>query len=88
MKRLLSLSGASFLALGCLALFCAACEEKPEPAPSSATTTPAKNATSATQPGAESDPPTEQDLEEQAEKEIPSENAVSELDKIEKEIGQ
>lgn len=78
MKRL---AFAPLVALICLAL--PACEEKA--APAAAPTAAAKTTAAAAAPA---DPPTEQDFEEQAEKEITSANLDSELDKLDKEIGQ
>jgi hypothetical protein len=79
------LAFAPLVALICLAL--PACEEKTDPAAGSTTakSTAAANTTAAAKT---EDPPTEQDFEEQAEKEITSANVDSELDKLEKEIGQ
>jgi hypothetical protein len=76
------------VALFCLAL--PACEEKTDPAaaPTTAKSSTAAANTAAAQPGAQGDPPTEQDFEEQAEKEITSANIDGELEKLEKEIGQ
>ena len=80
MKRL---AFAPLVALIWLAL--PACEEKAAPAAAPTSTAAAKTTAAAAAPA---DPPTEQDFEEQAEKEITSANLDSELDKLDKEIGQ
>lgn len=75
----------------------AACEKKDEPKPPSttpaATATPAATTPAATEPASASaedgsEIPTEQDFEEEAEQKVTAENLESELDKLEKEIGE
>ncbi|HLM75916.1 MAG TPA: hypothetical protein VK459_24590 [Polyangiaceae bacterium] len=80
------------LILGAMALLLVACEEQKSDAPASSA--PARGATSAaaaapaTGTEAADDLATEQDFEEEAVKEITADNLESEVDKLEKEIGQ
>jgi len=84
------------IALIVLSLCFAACEKKEEPKPTTAATAAAPTAAdpaSATEPASASagdtaELPTEQDFEDEAERTITAENLDSELDKLEKEIGE
>ena len=80
-----------FLALG-LSLVGIACDKKESAAASTSATDPgtAASATTAEAPTAadESDIPTEQDFEDEAETQITASNLETELDNLEKEIGE
>jgi hypothetical protein len=86
MKRVL------YFALG-LSLLATACDKKDDPAGAAPATTPANSAADMAgtpQPAVasdESDIPTEQDFEDEAETQITTSNLESELDSLEKEIG-
>jgi hypothetical protein len=87
-----------FIAIALLALPLVACEKKEEPKPQTsvaptAAPTPTQAATGSTEPASatadeSADIPTEQDFEEEAEQKITAENLETELDKLEKEIGE
>jgi hypothetical protein len=87
-----------FIAIALIAVPLAACEKKDEPKPQAnapvATAAPAATtAAAATEPASATaeesgEIPTEQDFEEEAEQKITAENLESELDKLEKEIGE